>query len=236
MGPSLFELVLVWEQLRDAPVRYIFGTGPMGRYACQHLSPAVAAKVQLVSSAAEKHEQHPSAITLRKFCECASPSDSVLFASPDTSQQALLAAFRQAHVLDTRELYRSERFRGQGNPSRDAVTAVISTIPRSGTFRIRYCLFALNEILRTRARHVTPEKLYLYHLADWSNPRSPYYTRQLLELLMATSLRIGHYVPPGALAVLAHHPVAKALQADRVRAFRNACSTSGTRASRFKTR
>jgi hypothetical protein len=224
MSPSLIQPVLSRNQLRDCNARYIIGVGEMGRYARSQLASGARDLVTFVSNSGARTFDGRPVIDIRAFCASAPAGEPVIYATRDTSTLTALIAANQAHVIDIRELFASEFHisdRAQGAPAR---LAVVSTVPRSGTYRLRYFFYALNEILNERISNPSPHKLFAYQSSNWEDPHSRYHLSNVYKFLDIDDLRIGHHVPPGALARLSAHPTVERLFRAKAQRFSSACA------------
>lgn len=220
---SIVQPMLTRQQLETSEARYIVGSGPLAGFALSHLSNAARARTTLVDDIDATTAHGRPVLSFRQFCASVESTQPVILATDDKRWLPLVCGTRQSHVLDIREFFVSWSFHTQEAPRADSKQAVISTIPRSGTYRIRYFLFALNELLKGRTSDVSPHKLFLSRISDWANPNSPYYLAHALQFLRCSGLQAGHFVPPGALCALSNNTAVARIQEIRATRFAEAC-------------
>jgi hypothetical protein len=220
---SFVELVLTRSQLETSHVRYILGSGHLASFAFALLRDDIRAQVTFISGDTGGQLHGRPIISLREFCANVHRDEGVILATYNHAVLVTMLAINQSHILDVRDLCASEDFaKGQSSPSVARLT-VISVIPRSGTFRTMYFLFALNEILKGSAKSLCAHRLYAYRLGQWVDPASPYNLSKAFIFLNTDNFRLGHHVPPGSLALLSDNPAAVRLQLQRVARFSEAC-------------
>lgn len=211
----------------EAAPRYIIGADAMARFVFSLLPSGLARNVVFVGDVDAVAFEGRPLIGLREFLKAASPDACVVLATRKSSTIAVLLAAKQKNVLDARELCKSNRaIRHQKGHSGDIGWAAISTIPRSGTYRMRYFLYAFNELLTRRLQKPSPERLYLYSLSEGSGNSSPYDLAKVKSALGVTNLCVGHYLPPGALFRLSGNAAWSRLMLTRCAIFRRSCEQS----------
>jgi hypothetical protein len=221
---SIVQPVLTRQQLETSEARYIIGSGHLAGFALSHLSDSARARTTLVDDIDAPAAHGRPVLNFRQFCASVDPTQPVILATDDKRWLSMLCGARQSHILDIREFFLSWSFHAQEVPRVDvAQQAVISTIPRSGTYRIRYFLFALNELLKGHAAEPSPHRLFLYRISDWANAGSPYYLSHALQFLRCGGLQAGHFVPPGALCFLSNNDAVARIQEIRAARFAASC-------------
>jgi hypothetical protein len=192
----------------------------MGQFALLQLPSPLRGNAIFIQNDGPTHFEGCPVIDLRTFCAVAPPAETVIYAARDPQLLAALAAIGQSRVLDIRPIFESSTRRQAGVLS--SKLAVVSTVPRSGTFRMRYFFYALNETLKG-SPPPSAHKLYLYHLSQWTNPDSRYHLGHVFQFLEVDELRIGHFMPPGALATLSTNEAVASHFDKRAANFRRAC-------------
>jgi hypothetical protein len=227
MNRSLIQPVLSRQQLRDCNAAFIVGTGEMARYARSQLAPQYRDGVTFIDRSLESasFDGRPR-IGFRQFCANAQPQEPILYATEDTLLLGALVAAGQRSIVDVREFFASCCHARHTLSPAEARLAVVSTVPRSGTNRIRYFLFALNEIRRGSPTCIDARQLFLYQTQGWGSLQSRYRLTRVLEFLNVDIARIGHYVPPGAMAALSANETFEALQRQKLERFARACVTN----------
>lgn len=225
MNQSLIQLVLTRQQLHESATEFIFGSGEIARYARSQLRSYYRDRVTFVDRRHDVREfDGRPLISFRTFCRNSVAGSVVIFATEDSSMLAGLVAAGQKLILDVREYFASERHARRDSASCNARLAVISTVPRSGTYRLSFFLYALNEYRARGIRQLDARKLFLYQLSAWGNPSSSYHLKHVFELLRADTVRLGHYMPLGALSSLSNNPAVVKVQQRKQQRFQSACS------------
>jgi hypothetical protein len=223
VAASVVQPVLSGWELETSEARFIVGSGEMAKFALSYLTPAAQSRTTFVDDGSGPLAFGLPVIDLRRFCAEVAREKPVILATDKGNCLAALLGIRQSHILDVREFYFSCQYRAVAECRPHSKLLVISTIPRSGTFRIRYFLFALNEVLQGRSTELTPHKLFLYRTSDWSCPESPYYLAHVMRFLRTDAIQSGHFVPPGALSALSVNASVARAYAARAARFAKTC-------------
>lgn len=141
-------------------------------------------------------------ISFRQFLAAATPNESVVLAADDTHVLSSLLSLGHGHILDVRALFQSACHYESVQSRSEARQLVISTVPRGGRHRVIYFLIALNEVLKGRIDSLNPHFATLSRTSGWNNRMSPYYLRETHTFLKADDIQVGHFIPPGSLAMM----------------------------------
>ncbi len=220
--PCLFEPVRTIRQLQGHSFTHIIGCGLTGSYVLSQLDPAVRGRIVFVDLNLRGTFDGRPVIDWRTFAATTDADSPVIHCSDDPRTVALLVALGHRRVLWASALMRSRRALMPKPTRQTTPMAILSTVPRSGTHRIMYLFYALNEILRNLGRVPSPHKLYQYHVSNRISAEthsslrgSPYRLAELFDLLGVEEFSWGHFIPPGSLATFGDQSEISAMLSER---------------------
>lgn len=212
---TLVQPLLSIHQLHEITFRYLIGCGVSASYIYSLLPAHIQNQITFVDLLGRQSFDGRPAIGIREFIRRSTPDEPVIYAVDGIPVLPVLIFARQACVLSASVFARSHYHATKPARGRASRLGVISTTPRSGTHRIMYFWYALNEILRNPRQIPSAHKLYLYYRSANTRPDSYYYLYDVYKFLGIDSLHSGHFVPPGSLSLAGANPALACLHSNR---------------------
>lgn len=202
-GPFVQPLLSL-AQLADHDIKFLIGTGALASYVYSALPPEVRARIVCIGRSSPAAFEDRPVRSLREFFSLSQPHDAVIFADENRDFLQALVVANQRCIIDATEFARSYFASLRQRLPASRRCGVLSTVPRSGTHRILYFLYALNELLHHPRKIPSPHKLYLYYRVATASPfgtppGSKYSLDAATEFLRLNEFQWGHFLPPGSL-------------------------------------
>ncbi|HYE48977.1 MAG TPA: hypothetical protein VEB20_05270 [Azospirillaceae bacterium] len=219
--PFRIDTLLHAGQLLDLEAPTIFGAGILGAELFRRLSDHQKSSAIFIDSVKQGQYEGRPILSLADFIQSPRAKGPVLLATDAFEVKAALRGCGIAHLLDPTMMVASERTYAGAYPRRKI--GVFATVPRSGTVRTMYFLFALNELLENPRQWPDPYKLSAYFGGAWQEKGNFPALNAVLSLLGLERLDVMHCLAPGACASASHDQSMRGMLDQRHAWFDEAC-------------